>query len=520
MKELLLNKNILTISLLIIVLTYSCTTLKVEQTAKPSQSSPSAEREFRGAWVATVANITWPSRKDLTTDEQKQEAINILDKLKQNNFNAVIFQARPQCDAFYKSDIEPWSYYLTGTQGKAPEPYYDPLEFWIEQAHARGMELHVWLNPFRAHHISGGEVTEASVVKKHPDWVVKLKSGYWWLDPSKKEVRDYTLSVVLDITKRYDIDGIHFDDYFYPYPSYNNDEDFPDDASWKKYTEDGGKLSKADWRRDNINKFIRRVYKGIKQIKQNVKFGLSPFGIWRPGNPESVEGFDQYEKLFADSKLWINEGWVDYWSPQLYWKINSLKQSFPILLSWWKNENLKGRHFWPGISIDRENNEINNIEVINQIMTIRAMLPESPGNICWSANPIINNKELADALLNGPYKKQALVPVTKWFKSQSISSPEFTMHEENDSVKISWTHQEPSKVFLWVVYFKYGDKWEYEILTSDKYDYTVPLSKEYRFINDSGIVTTKNFELQETSVTAVDRISHESVPVIKQLERQ
>lgn len=520
MKELLLNKNILTIPLLIILLTSSCTTLKVEQTAGTSQSLPSTAREFRGAWVATVANITWPSRKDLTTEEQKQEAINILDKLKQNNFNAVIFQARPQCDAFYKSNIEPWSYYLTGTQGKAPEPFYDPLEFWIEQTHARGMELHVWLNPFRAHHISGGEISEASVVKNHPGWVVKLKSGYWWLDPGKKEVRDYTLSVVLDITKRYDIDGIHFDDYFYPYPSYNNDEDFPDEASWKKYTDEGGTLSKADWRRDNINKFILRVYKGIKDIKQNVKFGLSPFGIWRPGNPESVEGFDQYEKLFADSKLWINEGWVDYWSPQLYWKINSLKQSFPILLSWWKNENSRGRHFWPGISIDRENNETNNIEVINQIMTIRAMLPDSPGNICWNANQIINNKELSAALLNGPYKEQALVPVTKWFMSRSFPSPVFTTQYEQDSVRISWTHKDSSKVFLWVVYFKYGSKWEYEILSGNQKSYTVPLTKEHTLINESGVDITQSWELKETAVTAVDRISNESIPVLKQLERK
>ncbi|MFA5806505.1 MAG: family 10 glycosylhydrolase, partial [Melioribacteraceae bacterium] len=326
------NKRVNVIAIVLLLVISGCTALKVEQYETTLPDLPKVEREFRGAWIATVANINWPNRKDLTTEEQKKEAISILDKLKNNHFNAVIFQARPQCDALYKSDIEPWSYYLTGNQGKAPDPFYDPLEFWIDEAHKRGMELHVWLNPYRAHHIEGGEVTEFSIVKKHPDWVVKLKSGYWWLDPSKKEVQDHSYSVVMDITKRYDIDGIHFDDYFYPYPSYNNDEDFPDEESWKNYLNNGGDLSKADWRRENINVFIQRVYKGIKEIKPNVKFGLSPFGIWRPQHPESIEGFDQYDKLYADAKLWINEGWVDYWAPQLYWKINTIPQSFPILL--------------------------------------------------------------------------------------------------------------------------------------------------------------------------------------------
>ncbi|PKL82069.1 MAG: hypothetical protein CVV24_11985, partial [Ignavibacteriae bacterium HGW-Ignavibacteriae-3] len=361
-----------------------CSSFQTERVSNVQKEIPRAEREFRGAWIASVANINWPSRKDLGSEEQKKEVESILDKLKSLHFNAVIFQARPQSDALYNSKLEPWSYYLTGKQGKAPDPYYDPLEFWIEEAHKRGMELHVWLNPYRAHHVSGGEVSDFSIVNKHPDWVLKLKEGYWWLDPGKREVQEHSLNVVLDITRRYDVDGIHFDDYFYPYPSYNKDEDFPDTASWKNYIKAGGKLSKSDWRRGNVNTFIQNVYEGIKNIKPNVKFGLSPFGIWRPRSPESIEGFDQYENLYADAKLWINEGWVDYWSPQLYWKISTLPQSFPVLLGWWKDQNLKGRHYWPGINIDRANTELNNVEVINQIMIIRGMLPDSPGNICWS----------------------------------------------------------------------------------------------------------------------------------------
>ncbi|MBI5809022.1 MAG: family 10 glycosylhydrolase [Ignavibacteriales bacterium] len=512
------NKRVVKIVIVLLIVISGCTALKLNQSENTLPNTPKVEREFRGAWIATVANINWPSRKDLTTEEQKKEAISILDKLKNDHFNSVIFQARPQCDALYKSDIEPWSYYLTGKQGKAPDPYYDPLEFWIDEAHKRGLELHVWLNPYRAHHIEGGEVTEFSIVQRHPDWVVKLKSGYWWLDPSKKEVQDHSYNVVMDITRRYDLDGIHFDDYFYPYPSYNNDEDFPDEESWKDYSTNGGNLSKADWRRKNINVFIQRVYKGIKEIKPNVKFGLSPFGIWRPKHPESIEGFDQYDKLYADAKLWINEGWVDYWAPQLYWKISTIPQSFPILLEWWKNENLKGRHFWPGINIDRDNNELNTLEVINQIMTIRGMLPDSPGNLCWSVAPILNYKELSDAIVNGPYKKQALVPKTSWFKNTPLSSPEITTSKEIDKIKITWTHENKNKVFRWVVYFKYGNRWDYIILNSDAFSYEVPLTSEYKFINDNDKEVVKKYELNEVAVSAVDRISNESIPAVRKIE--
>lgn len=512
------NKRVIAIAVTLLIVFSGCTAIKIEQSETASLDIPKTEREFRGAWIATVANINWPSKKNLTTEEQKQEAINILDKLKSNNFNAVIFQARPQCDAFYKSDIEPWSYYLTGTQGKAPDPYYDPLKFWIDEAHKRGMELHVWLNPYRAHHIEGGEVSDFSIVKKHPDLVVKLKSGYWWLDPSKRETQDHSYNVVMDITKRYDVDAIHFDDYFYPYPSYNNDQDFPDAESWNNYLKNGGKLSRADWRRESINVFIKRIYNGIKEIKPHVKFGLSPFGIWRPRYPDSIEGFDQYDKLYADAKLWINEGWVDYWTPQLYWKISTLSQSFPLLLGWWKSENLKGRHFWPGINIERENTEANTLEVINQIMTIRGMLPESPGNVCWSANPILNYKELSDAVVKGPYKKQALIPRTTWFTSLPIDSPEISVIKHIGKVTISWTHRSKDEVFCWVLYFKIGNRWDYKILTNEIFSYELPLTSEYKSISEEGKETIKKYEITEVAVSAVNRISNESLPTFLKIK--
>ena len=311
---------------------FSCSSSRKAVNEVAQAGTPGVAREFRAAWVATVANISWPSKPGLSTEQQQQEAIAQLDFLKAHHFNAVIFQVRPQADALYKSSLEPWSYYLTGIQGKAPAPYYDPLAFWVEAAHERGLELHVWLNPYRAHHVAGGEVSDSSIVKRRPALMLKLKQGYWWFDPSLEGTQDHGVAVVMDLVKRYDIDGVHFDDYFYPYPSYNGNEDFPDSTSWKKYLADGGKLSRGDWRRESVNTFIHRLYKEIKSEKKHVKFGLSPFGIWRPGYPESVSGFDQYEQLYADARLWLNKGWIDYFSPQLYWPINRPTQSFPVLM--------------------------------------------------------------------------------------------------------------------------------------------------------------------------------------------
>jgi len=318
-----------------------------------SPGPPRAAREFRAAWVATVANINWPSAPGLPPEAQRREAIELLDLLQELNFNAVILQVRAQADALYESRLEPWSYYLTAEQGRGPDPAYDPLEFWIEEAHARGLELHAWLNPYRAHHPQGGPVTKFSLVRTRPELVVPLSQGYWWMDPALKETQEHSLAVVTDLVRRYDLDGIHFDDYFYPYPEYNDGADFPDSVSWAAYVQGGGKLSRGDWRRQAVNTFIRDVYRAVKREKPHVKFGLSPFGIWRPGHPESIQGFDPYDQLYADARLWLHEGWIDYWTPQLYWPIGQIPQSYPILLGWWAQENTRHRHLWPGINVGR-----------------------------------------------------------------------------------------------------------------------------------------------------------------------
>jgi uncharacterized lipoprotein YddW (UPF0748 family) len=469
--------------------------------AQKNDAPPQALREFRAAWVATVANINWPSKPGLSTEVQQKEAIALLDFLQQNNMNAVVFQVRPQADALYKSDLEPWSYYLTGTQGQAPSPYYDPLEFWVNAAHERGIELHVWLNPYRAHHKDGGPISDKSIVKTKPQLAKFLKEGYWWLDPAAQGTQDHSYAVAMDIVKRYDIDGLHFDDYFYPYPSYNLGEDFPDKDTWDAYVKSGGKLSRGDWRRDAVNKFIERLYIGIKAEKPHVKFGLSPFGIWRPGHPALVEGFDQYEQLYADAKLWLNKGWIDYFTPQLYWPINRLNQSFPVLLGWWEGENTMKRHMWPGISIGSDTSPVTSREVTNQIMISRGMLPNSMGIVHWSIGQLIRNPGLMSTLRNGPYKQQALVPASPWLGNKAPDAPNTKAILSDSMVVVTWKEPRAKDVTQWVVYQRYGKKWHYHILTGVEQSIPVQLK---------ATIGREVFALEEIQVSAISRTGIES----------
>ncbi len=487
-----------------------------ENSSSKSQAPIKVEREFRAAWVATVANINWPSEPGLPVEQQKQEALDILNSLQANNFNAVIFQVRPQADALYESDIEPWSYYLTAEQGKAPVPFYDPLSFWIDEAHKRGLELHAWLNPYRAHHIKGDKISDQSVVNLRPELVVELAMGYRWLIPTKQETIDYSLKVVMDIVKRYEIDGIHFDDYFYPYPSYNEGKDFPDAEDYQHYQLEGGDLSVADWRRDHVNQFIKLVYDGIKSEKKHVKFGLSPFGIWKPGNPSTIEGMNQFDKLYADAKLWLNEGWIDYFVPQLYWKISQYPQSFPLLLSWWEKENIKNRHLWPGIQTQLGEDETAMVESINQIMISRAMLNDRPGSVFWNVKALQDNPEFNERLTSGPYKKQALIPEYSWLDSIKPKSPTLSFNATPKQLEVTWRHDQLADIAHWVLYTRYDNQWSYQILPSKTNalsigSYKFPEEvKRYGQYQPEIEVPAKPEAITEIALTAVDRFGNES----------
>jgi len=463
---------------------------------------PAVPREFRGAWVATVANINWPTKNNFSTEQQKKEAINLLDFLKDHNFNAVVFQVRPSADALYESSYEPWSYFLTGEIGKRPNPYYDPLAFWIEEAHKRGLELHVWLNPYRAHHSAGGAVTGESVVRKMPEMIVRLKNGMYWFDPANPKTQDHASKVVMDILKRYNVDGIHFDDYFYPYASYNGGADFPDNATWTAYRNNGGTLSRADWRRDNVNKFIERLYREIKAEKNFVKFGISPFGIWKPGYPATVRGSSQYDELYADAKLWLNKGWIDYFTPQLYWPIEPESQSFTALLKWWESENTHKRHLWPGLNTVAVRSSNRPQEIVNQIEATRNITPNSAGAVHWSIAGLTANPTMANAVKTGPYQKQALIPRTTWLDANPLLAPTLLLTPETSSVFAKWLHKQPEQVFQWIAYAQYGNDWEYEILTREQTEKSFPKVKNGK-------------KLQAIAVKAVDRLSNESDYVAK-----
>lgn len=459
---------------------------------------PEVNREFRAAWVASVANINWPSKKDLTTDQQKQEAINLLDMLEANNFNAVIFQVRPAGDALYKSNFEPWSYFLTGTEGKAPFPYYDPLEFWVEEAHKRGIELHVWLNPYRAHHSSGGAINNESMVRRSPENIVRLKNGMYWFDPADQKTQDHVSDVVKDIVSRYDIDGVHFDDYFYPYASYNGGADFPDNTTWNAYKNKGGSLSRADWRRQNVNTIIERVYKEIKAEKPFVKFGISPFGIWKPGYPAGITGSSQYDELYADAKLWLNKGWVDYFSPQLYWPINSTGQSFPKLLEWWKSENTHNRHLWPGLNTVEVKSSDRNSEIVNQVKMAGDILQNNVGAIHWSIAGLSKNPTMLSYLKEGPYKNKALVPTMNWIKADRLAKPSLYINSKSTDVVMNWNDNKTNaNVAKWILYTRYNNDWETTIVEATKTNQTISKFKNGKTLN-------------AVALKAVDRLGNES----------
>lgn len=351
-------------------------------------SAPQAEAaEFRGAWVATVYNLDWPSKPGLSAERQKAELRAILDRARELKLNAILFQVRPAGDAFYASRFEPWSHFLTGKQGA--DPGYDPLEFAIKEAHARGIELHAWFNPFRAATSPSGGSSSKHIAKTHPEWV-RRHGSLLWIDPGEPDAREYVLDVIADVARRYDVDGIHLDDYFYPYPT-KGVSNFADEASWTRHGVASG-LSRADWRRENINRFVEALYRRVKSTRPSAKVGISPFGIWRPGVPPTIEAqLDAYAQLYCDARLWVAKGWCDYLSPQLYWSIQPSKQSFPVLLEWWRQQSKSGRPIWPGIATERIGASRPADEIANQIELTRRN-ESTPGHIHWNMKALMQNR--------------------------------------------------------------------------------------------------------------------------------
>jgi uncharacterized lipoprotein YddW (UPF0748 family) len=427
---------------------------------------PPPLREFRAAWVATVNDIDWPSRPGLPVETQKQELLAIMDRAAQLNLNAIIFQVRPACDAFYDSKIEPWSPFLTGTMGRAPLPYYDPLALAIAEAHRRGLELHAWFNPFRASHPAAKSPISANHVSRlHPGYV-RQYGQYLWLDPGEPEAREYSLRVVMDVVNRYDIDGVQFDDYFYPYKdkdSQGRDIPFPDDASWRRFGA-SSHLDRDDWRRENVNDFVSRVYESIKNAKPWVKFGISPFGIWETGHPAQIKGSSSFDMLYCDSRKWLASGWLDYCSPQLYWQIQPPAQSYPVLLKWWEQQNTRNRHLWPGLNAIKVGDGWKSGEIVDQIRITRSQ-SANPGNVLYSMKALLENRGgLDNKLFHELYSERALVPACPWL---DLRAPDRPRMEAPTPSGLSWGPGGTNAVAWWVVQSRVLGSWSTTILPGD-----------------------------------------------------
>ncbi|NNV56804.1 glycoside hydrolase family 10 protein [Limnovirga soli] len=392
--------------------------------------------EFRAAWIATVVNIDWPSKKGLDVATQKAEYIFLLDSLQQLHMNAVVVQVRTAADAFFPSPYEPWSEYLNGIQGQAPVPYYDPLQFMIEESHKRNMEFHAWLNPYRAvFDNSTSSISPTHITRTHKEWFLTYGTKKYF-NPGLPEVQQYVTNIVKDIITRYDVDAIHMDDYFYPYRIAG--KEFPDAASYKKY---GKGLPKEAWRRSNCDSIIKMIHVAVLQTKPFIKFGISPFGVWRniskdKDGSNTQAGQTNYDDLYADILLWLQQGWIDYVAPQLYWEIGHHLCDYNILLNWWGNHSY-GKQVYIGHGIYRavERPTLawrNPNELPNQIKNLRNN-PNVQGSIYYSCTNLLHNPNgWADSLAQNYYQYPALVPPMDYIDVTAPLSPNLQhIKEEN-----------------------------------------------------------------------------------------
>ena len=436
--------------------------------ATPSASSdpPAFTREFRGLWVATVANIDWPTASGQSQATSMDQMRVILDRAQSLRMNAVIVQVRAAGDALYRSPIEPWMKALTGTQGI--DPGWDPLEVWVSEAHARGLELHAWFNPYRAGNLSDtSRLAATHLGKKRPD-LMRIAEGQLWFDPGEPEVQAQTLNVVTDVLARYDIDGVHLDDYFYPYPV-GSTPVFPDDATYARYLAAGGvAMARADWRRQNVNTFIERLYAEVHRVKPTVKVGLSPFGIWRPGSPAGITGLDAYASIFADSKLWLQNGWVDYFAPQLYWPLSSTGQNFTALLDWWILVNTQKRHVWPGLAAYRVADGTSSAyvasEIVAEITQARsragAAAGGASGTLLYNTTAVRTNKGgLADQLALSGFPGIGVVPTTPWLDATVPGAPNVTATVQGSAMRAQWMPGGSESARWWLVQWRAGSTW-------------------------------------------------------------
>lgn len=403
------------------------------------------KHEFRGVWIASVANIDWPSKPGLSSEEQQKEFVNILDMHKANGMNAVIVQIRPAADAFYPSRYEPWSKWLTGKLGAHPQPYYDPLKFMIDETHQRGLEFHAWFNPYRGIvNVDTANIDSASVAFQHPEWFVKYDRNLYF-DPGLPQARHHTTNVVMEVVNRYEVDGIHFDDYFYPYKVAKLE--FPDSASFKKYG--SGFTNVDDWRRNNVDQLIKDISDSIRTVKPFVKFGISPFGVWRnqdkdPNGSATRAGQTCYDDLYADILKWMREGWIDYVTPQIYWSIGFKVADYQTIANWWNKNNYNipvyiGQAAYRINSNNADTTWKQSTQVPKQIRLNRS-LANVQGSIFFSSKSFIPNPlGINDSLKNNFYRNPALIPSSK--KSEFNTQYKINFTTDQTGIRLLWQEE-------------------------------------------------------------------------------
>jgi len=430
-------------------------------------------REFRGVWIATVKNIDWPSAKNLSTDQQKQELLKLLDLFNNLNFNAIIFQIRPAADAFYNSKFEPWSSWLTGQSGKAPFPYYDPLAFAIEETHKRGMEFHAWLNPYRAVvDYEKQQLNPLPLTEEYPNWFVKYGKNKYF-NPGIPEVRAYTNKVVADLVQNYDIDAIHFDDYFYPYKIDNIN--FPDEEAFELYGADFYPNNKDDWRRENVTTIIKELSATIKSIKPWVQFGISPFGVWRnksvdPLGSDTASNQTNYDDLYADILFWLKNSWLDYILPQAYWHIGFEKADYKKIASWWAQNNHKtnlyiGQAMYRQAHAENEAWKMSDKTEIEKQLDFNKSISTIGGTVFFSAKSFYKNPYGINQILKNNYYPTPILPPSvnqdKKFIPEPVFNVNFTKIKKRKH-RLSWEsmpeNKEKEAVKYLIFQFKKNEK--------------------------------------------------------------
>ena len=482
--------------------------------AQIQQQSPYPKREFRGAWIQAVNG----QFRGIPTEKLKQTLIDQLNSLQGAGINAIIFQVRPEADALYASQLEPWSRFLTGVQGQAPSPYWDPMQFMIDECHKRGMEFHAWINPYRVKTSLKSELSANPLYNIHPEWFVTYNNQLFF-DPALPESRRHICMVVADIVSRYDVDAIHMDDYFYPYPA--KGMDFPDDASFARYG--GGFTNRADWRRSNVNILIQKIHETIRGLKPWVKFGISPFGIYRNEKNDPLgsktNGLQNYDDLYADVLLWARNGWVDYNIPQIYWQIGHPAADYETLVKWWA-KNTENRPLFIGQSVM---NTIQNADPknpsMNQLprkMALERAYQTIGGSCQWPASAVVENAgKYRDALVQEYHKYPALVPVFDFMDDKAPGKVRKVKKVwTEDGYMLFWTppkaKDEMDRAVQYVVY-RFGDK---EKVNIDDASHIVAVTRNnfYKLPYKDG----KN--KYRYVVTALDRLHNESKSVSKKVK--